>query len=113
MLSMSTLIRAFAGVQWLWILKMSAILSCLYLFIHRFSRIKPSLRADLVISLLLAAVWIVFLTLSHASPGAIEVVCAFCFAYVIEALVNLIWRRRAANNSDTKRLRETPDANFR
>jgi hypothetical protein len=110
---MFTLTKAFAGVQWLWILKMSAILSCLYLFIHWFSRVKPSLRADLAISLLVGVGWIVFLVLSHASPGAIEVVCAFCFAYVIEALVNLIWRRRATNKSNTKGPREVPDATFR
>jgi Ca2+/Na+ antiporter len=108
--SMSTLTNTFAGVQWLWILEVGSILSCLYLFIHRFSRTKPSLRADLTISLLLAAVWIVFLIRSHASAGAIDVVLAFCLAYVIEALINLIWR--TANKSDTKKLQETPDANF-
>jgi hypothetical protein len=109
--SMSTLPNTFAGVQWLWILEVGSILSCVYLFIHRFSRTKPSLRADLTISLLLATVWIALLIWSHASAGAIEVVCAFCLAYLIEALVNLIWR--TANKSDTKRLRETSDANFR
>jgi len=107
---MLTLTKAFAGVQWLWILETSVILSCLYLFIHRFSGIKPSLRADLASSLLLGAAWMAFLILSHASAGAIELVCAFCFAYLIEALVNLIWRRGAANESHTKRLRESPDA---
>jgi hypothetical protein len=108
--SMSSLTNTFAGVQWLWILEVGSILSCVYLFIHRFSRTKPSLRADLSISLLLATVWIALLIRSHASAGAIEVVCAFCLAYLIEALVNLIWRM--ANKADT-RLRETPDANFR
>jgi hypothetical protein len=87
---MSTLTKAFEGVDWLWILKWSVILAGLNLFVHRLRKTKPSIAADFGLSLLLGAAWLVFLILSHASPGAAEVVLAFSFAYAIESLVGLI-----------------------
>jgi hypothetical protein len=102
-LSMATFATAFAGVHWLWILKWSAVLSCLFLFVHRWPRTKqPSLLSDLVSSVILGAFWVVFLILSHASPGAIEVVLTFCVAYLIEALVSPFWSKRSAQKSLTK-----------
>jgi hypothetical protein len=99
---MSALIKAFTGVEWLWILKRSAILAGLNLFVHRFGKTRPSVAADFAISLLLGAAWLTFLILSHAPQGAIEVVFAFCFAYVIESLVDLILKRRGPSKYNTE-----------
>jgi hypothetical protein len=49
---------------------------------------QPSLLADFGSTVLLGAIWIVLLILSHASPGAIEVVLTFCVAYLIETLAS-------------------------
>ena len=99
---MSALIKAFTGVEWLWTLKWSAILAALNLFVHRFRKTKPSVAADFAITLLLGAAWLAFLILSHASPGAIEVVFAFCFAYAIESLVDLILKSRGPSKYNTE-----------
>jgi predicted neutral ceramidase superfamily lipid hydrolase len=99
---MSTLTKEFAGVQWLWILEWSAILAGLNLFAHRLRKTKPSVRADFAISLLLGAAWLVFLILSHASPGAVEVAFAFCFAYAIESVVDIILNSRGSSKYNTE-----------
>ena len=57
---------------------------------------------DFAITLLLGAAWLAFLILSHASPGAIEVVFAFCFAYAIESLVDLILKSRGPSKYNTE-----------
>ena len=41
----------------------------------------------------------VFLVLFHASPGTIEVVAMIPLGLVIEALLSLMWSRRAASES--------------
>jgi len=72
-------------------------LSCLFLFVSKWPRIKPStLLVDLVSSVLLGFVWLVFLVLYHASPGAIEVVLTLCIAYLIEALANPFLKKQSA-----------------
>jgi hypothetical protein len=51
-------------------------------------------------SVLLGAFWIVFLIVSHASPGAIELVLTLFFAWVIEALVRPFWTKRGAQKPE-------------
>jgi hypothetical protein len=86
--AMATLAITFVAVRWLWILKWSIILSCLNISVHRWSGMKqPSLLADLGSNVVLAACWLVFLKLSHASAGAVEVVLTFFVAYAMEALI--------------------------
>ena len=92
---MAALAKAFAGGHWLWILKWSAVLPCLFLFVPKWPRTQqPSLLAVLVSSVLLGAFWMVFLILSHALPGAIEVALTLCIAYLVEALVSPFWSKR-------------------
>jgi hypothetical protein len=50
----------------------------------------------------------VFLIVSDASPGAIEVVLTFFFAHVIEALVRPFWSKRGAKKSENDVAVETP-----
>jgi hypothetical protein len=102
MWSMSILTRTLAGIQWLWILEWGSILAGLNLFVHRMRKTKPSVAADFAISLLLGAAWLAFLILFHASPGAVEVAFAFCFAYVIELLVDLFLKSRGTNKPETE-----------
>jgi hypothetical protein len=98
---MFTVMTAFANVQWLWVLKAGIVLSCLYLFIHRGMKMKrPSLVVDLCITIVLATIWVVYLVRSHASAGAMELVFAFCFAYVVESVITFFWRWRTADKSD-------------
>jgi hypothetical protein len=94
---MLTPTKAFADVQWLWILEWGAIMASLNLFVHRLRKTKPSIAADFALSLLLGAAWLVFLILSHASPGAVEVAFAFFFAYAIESLVDIILKSRGSS----------------
>jgi hypothetical protein len=99
---MSTVTKAFADIQWLWILQWGAIMAGLNLFVHRLRKTKPSVRADFAISLLLGAAWLVFLILSHASPGAVEVAFAFGLAYAVESLVDIILKSRGARKYNTE-----------
>ena len=102
MWSMSILTKTLAGIQWLWILEWGSIMAGLNLFVHRMRKTKPSAAADFAISLLLGAAWLTFLILSHASPGAVEVAFAFCFAYVVEVLVNLFLKSHGTNKPETE-----------
>lgn len=88
--------KAFADIQWLWVLQWGAIMAGLNLFVHRLRKTKPSVRADFAISLLLGAAWLAFLILSHASPGAVQVAFAFGFAYAVESLVDIVLKSRGA-----------------
>jgi hypothetical protein len=95
---MATLAQAFAGVHWLWVLKGSVILSCLNIFRHgRVGMRRPSLPADLGFSVLMAACWLVFLKLSHASVGAAELILTFFLAWVTEDFIGQLFSKLGAN----------------
>jgi hypothetical protein len=99
---MSTLTKTLAGVQWLWILEWGSIMAGLIFFVHRMRKAKPSVAADFAISLLLGAAWLAFLILSHASPGAVELAFAFCFAWAVESLVDILLKSRGTSKPETE-----------
>jgi len=89
---MFTLAKTFVGVHWLWVLKVGLAFACLNLLIQRYRRNGRSFSpADFGVAIILGVVWTIFLILSHASQGAIEVVFAISLGYVIQEVVNLIW----------------------
>lgn len=99
------MIKAFAAVQWVWIFKACVILLCFRLFLRFLRRTNPSAWfSDLLFSLLLGIGCLIFLILSHASQGVIEVIAAFVLAYVIDDLADHIWsrlrRRRTGRESE-------------
>ena len=86
--------EVFASVQWAWIIEVGVILFCCRRFLHVFSKNHPSLwLADLISSIVLGVGWMIFLVLSHASQGAIELVGAFLLAYVMDDLFDRVWKR--------------------
>lgn len=95
MLAMANLAKTLAEVSWVWVVEVGVALACLNLFIRGLRGVRPSPAADLRISILLGLGSLLFLTFSHASRGAVQVVCAFCLAYLIEAVGGVMWRRRA------------------
>ena len=88
------MVKVFAAVQWTWIFKACVILLCSRLFLRVFRKNKSSAwPADLLFSVLLGVGCLIFLILSHASQGAIEVIAAVVLAYVIDDLVGHMWSR--------------------
>jgi hypothetical protein len=88
------MLKAFATVQWTSIFKTCVILLCSRLFLRVFRKNKSSAwPADLLFSVLLGAGCLIFLSLSHASQDAIEVITALVLAYVIDDLVSHMWSR--------------------
>ena len=84
----------FASVHWAWIFKVGLILLCCRRFLHAFSKDhRSSLLIDLVSSILLGVAWMVFLILSRASQGVIELLAAFLLAYMMDDLFDLVWKR--------------------
>jgi hypothetical protein len=86
--------EVFASVHWAWIIKVGVILFFGCRFLHAFSKNHPSpWLVDLISSILLAVAWMIFLILSRASQGAIELVAAFAIAYVMDDLFDLVLKR--------------------
>ena len=92
---------AFAGVRWEWVIWPGFVLGCLYRLLFWKRKMSSGLRG-LIESILLGVVWMVFLVLFHASPVIIEVVAAISLGLVLEALLSLMWARRAASESGAK-----------
>jgi hypothetical protein len=86
--------EVFASLPWAWIIEVGVILFCYRRFLHVFSQNHPSFwLADLISSIVIGVGWMIFLVLSHASQGAIELVCAFLLAYVMDDLFDQVWKR--------------------
>lgn len=84
----------FASIQWAWIIKVGLVLFCCRRFLHAFRKNHPSSwLVDLIWTILLGVAWMIFLILSHASQGAIELVAAFLFAFMMDDLFDKGWKR--------------------
>lgn len=93
--------RAFAGVRWEWIIIPGFVLGCLYRLLFWKMKLPSGLRG-LIGTILMGVAWMVFVVLLHDSPVIIEVVAAISLGLVIEALLGLMWARRAASESGAK-----------
>jgi hypothetical protein len=94
---------AFAGVRCDRVVWMGLVCGGLYRLIFWKMKTKRTygLR-DLIGVILLGVAFMVFVVLFHDSPVEIEVVAMISLGLVIEALLGLMWSRRAASESGAK-----------
>jgi len=97
------MIGAFADVRWERIIAMGLVLGCVYR-LYFWKRKVPVEPRGFIDAILLGVAWMVVLILVHASPVTIEIGAAVSLGLVLEALLSLIWRRKAVSESGAKGL---------
>lgn len=97
--------EAFAGVRWEWIITVGFVLGCIYRLIYWKMKVSNGLRG-LIGAIQAGVAFIVLDVLFHSSPIMIELTAQISLGLVIEALLSLMWSRRAASESGAKGLEE-------